>query len=243
MPLSDSQIEARLRDNLAAVGDKITAAAKRAGRSYPARLVAVTKYVEPPIARLLPALGINELAESRPQELWRKAEALAGVKGPGDWLAWHLIGHLQRNKVKRTLPLVACIQSADSLRLLEEISREAVAQNLLADVLLEVNTSREPAKHGLSPDTVEPLFPRIAELPRLFVLGLMTMASLHGGPDVKRRNFAALRELSDRLKTKCPPNVQMIELSMGMSGDYEVAIEEGSTIVRVGSALFEGITA
>lgn len=165
-----------------------------------------------------------------------KAEALADRK-----IMWHLIGHLQRNKVQRTLPFVVCIHSVDSLRLMQELSREAVAQSWVADVLLEVNTSGESAKNGLAPDEVEPLFPEIAKLPRFFVLGLMTMAGLGGGMDRARRNFAALRELFDRLKPNCPPNVAMIELSMGMSGDYEVAIEEGATIVRIGSALFEGV--
>jgi pyridoxal phosphate enzyme (YggS family) len=237
MNASDSLVANRIRENLTRVRERIAAATARARREHAPRLIGVTKYAEPQVARFLVEAGLNELGESRPQELWRKAEALTDTK-----VSWHLIGHLQRNKVRRTLPLVGCIQSADSLRLLEEISREAVAQNLIADVLLEINTSGDPTKHGFAPHEVEPLVPKISELPRLFVLGLMTMASLEGGLETARRNFASLRELRDRLAPYYAPNIAMIELSMGMSGDYEVAIEEGATIVRVGSALFEGVS-
>ena len=253
MPLSEREIVSRLKDNCARVHDRMAAAAARAGREHGARLVAVTKYVEPEIARLLATeCGLKELAESRPQELWRKVEALSDISGtwhksertanvPVERLVtWHLIGHLQRNKVKRTLPLVGCIQSVDSLRLLEEISREAVAP-IVADVLIEVNVSGDAAKHGVPPDQVESLLAQASQLPRLCVLGLMTMAGLEGGPDKARRDFAMLRELKNRIEPNCPPYVVMTELSMGMSGDYEIAIEEGATMVRVGSALFEGV--
>jgi hypothetical protein len=168
--------------------------------------------------------------------LWEKAETLAD---PG--VRWHLIGHLQRNKVRRTLPLVEMIQSADSRELLEAINRIAGEQGRRVPVLLEVNVSAEEAKHGFPPEAIEPL---LAELPRyehVQVRGLMCMAGLEGGLDKARRDFAALRELRDRLRPNCPEGISLDELSMGMSGDYEVAIEEGATLVRVGSALFEGL--
>lgn len=226
-----------IRQNLARVCEQMAVAAKRVGRDPgEVKLVGVTKYVEPAVARLLVEAGLSELAESRPQDLWTKAAALSDLK-----IAWHMIGHVQRNKVRRTLPLVACIHSADSLRLLEEISREAVAHNLSANVLLEVNVSGDAAKLGLAPNEVEPLLPKIAELPRLRVLGLMTMAALEGGANEARRNFASLRQLRDKLAAHCPSNVSLQELSMGMSGDFEIAIEEGATLIRVGSALFEGV--
>src|SRR5262245_37104844 len=236
MAMSDDSKANRIHQNLAAVRERIASAARRAGRN-PGEilLVGVTKYVDPPAARLLIQAGLSDLGESRPQELWAKAAALADTK-----CNWHLIGHLQRNKVRRTLPLVACLHSADSLRLLEEISHEAVAQNLIANVLLEINISGDSAKHGLAPDEVEALLPKIAELPGHCVLGLMTMASVEGGAAQARRDFAALRKLRDRLSASAT-NVPLNELSMGMSGDFEVAIEEGATIVRIGSALFEGI--
>jgi PLP dependent protein len=236
MSVSEAEITRRLQENVAQVQERIAAAAARSGRrSTDIMLVGVTKYVEPSIARLLFQAGVEHLGESRPQELWRKAAEL-GHTTP----FWHLIGHLQRNKVKKTVPLVTCIHSVDSLRLLEEI-QAAIAHPPWCDVLLEVNVSGDQSKHGLKPAEVEPLFPEIHKLKGVFVLGLMTMASLEGGPDRARRDFAALRELAESLKSKCSHNILMNELSMGMSGDYEVAIEEGATIVRVGSALFEGI--
>jgi PLP dependent protein len=236
MSLNDDSIADRIRQNLQSVRGRIAAAAQRAGRTADEiLLVGVTKYVDPATARLLVQAGLTELGESRPQELWSKAAALAELK-----VNWHLIGHLQRNKVRRTLPLATCIHSADSLRLLEEISREAVSQSLVAKVLLEVNISGDAAKHGLAAHEVEALLPKIAELPQIQVLGLMTMAALEGGAAKTRRDFAALRELRDKLSSSAS-NVVLADLSMGMSGDFEIAVEEGATIVRVGSALFEGI--
>jgi uncharacterized pyridoxal phosphate-containing UPF0001 family protein len=127
------------------------------------------------------------------------------------------------------------------LHLLQEIDKQAASQGATADLLLEVNISGDAAKTGLQPADVAPLFPQINQLNSIRVLGLMTMAALEGGPERARQDFAALRELSQRLKPLCADNIVMNELSMGMSGDYEVAIEEGATIVRVGSALFEGL--
>lgn len=239
MSLSEPQIVDRIRANVAEVKGRIAAAAARCGRrAEEVLLVGVTKYVEPGIARLLVEAGVHELGESRPQELWSKAEALVDLK-----ISWHLIGHLQRNKVRRTLPLTSWIHSVDSLRLLREIDAEAAAMGRSADLLLEVNVSGDAAKHGLQPDEVEPLFPEITLHKKVNVRGLMTMAALEGGPDRARRDFAALRNLADKLRPQCSDNISMNELSMGMSGDYEAAIEEGATMVRVGSALFEGIDA
>ena len=228
----------KLRENLAQVHERIAAASAKSGRAAGGvELVGVTKYVDAALARLLLEAGLTHVGESRPQELWSKAAALADCSP-----TWHLIGHLQRNKVRQTVQLRAVIHSADSLRLLEEINREATSFRVPADVLLEVNISGDSTKHGFKPDEVEPLLPQIAALPSLQVLGLMTMASREGDLDRARREFAALRDLRDRLKVNCPPAILLNELSMGMSGDYEVAIEEGATIVRVGNALFEGVT-
>jgi pyridoxal phosphate enzyme (YggS family) len=180
--------------------------------------------------------GVADLGESRPQELWRKAEALADSN-----VQWHLIGHLQRNKVKRTLHCFPFVHSVDSLRLLEEISRESSGSIKALNVLLEVNVSGDAAKQGLAPYEVESLFPAIIKLAHVQVGGLMTMSGLDSGPDQTRREFAALRDLAERLKPKCSHNIRLDELSMGMSDDFEIAIEEGATMVRVGSALFEGV--
>jgi PLP dependent protein len=234
---SQARIAEQIRNNLAQVRENIAQAAIRAGRrADEVRLIGVTKYVDPTNTRLLVDAGLRELGESRPQELWQKADAL------GDWnVAWHLIGHLQRNKVRRTLPLVTCIHSADSLRLLAEIDREAAALQRPADVLLEVNISGDAAKHGFQPGELQSILPQAAALVNVHVLGLMAMAALEGGADTARRDFAALRQLRDELQKSCPPEISLRELSMGMSGDYGVAIEEGATMVRVGSALFAGI--
>jgi pyridoxal phosphate enzyme (YggS family) len=148
---------------------------------------------------------------------------------------------LQRNKTRRTLPLVTLLHSGDSLRLLHELNAEAALLDRQVDVLLEVNISGEEAKHGFAPTELAVALPAVAEFSALQIRGLMAMAALEGGPDRARRDFAALRELRDRLLRECPPNIELSELSMGMSDDFAEAIEEGATIVRIGSALFEGI--
>jgi hypothetical protein len=242
-----SEPSARIAENLAAVRGRIAAAAARSGRAADAiTLLAVTKYVSAETVRLLVEAGCRELGESRPQELWEKAAALADLP-----VRWHLVGHLQRNKVRRTLPLVAMIHSIDSPRLLEAVDHElavspgdAVCQNrepARLPVLLEVNISGEAAKGGFAPGDAERLLAELPRCPHVSVCGLMCMAALEGGLDAARRDFAALRELRDRLRGGCPPGVTLDQLSMGMSGDFPIAIEEGATIVRVGSALFEGI--
>jgi pyridoxal phosphate enzyme (YggS family) len=226
-----------IASNVARVRDRIANAAVAAGRTADSvTLLAVTKYVGFSEVRSLVAAGCTDLGESRPQALWEKAS--------GDDLSevrWHLIGHLQRNKVARTLPLVASIQSVDSPRLLAAIDAAAADLERRIPVLLEVNTSGETAKHGFSADQAEALVPNLGDYPHVEVRGLMTMAAREGGLDVARRNFAALRRLCDRLRDQCPKGIDLRELSMGMSGDFEVAIAEGATIVRVGSTLFEGV--
>jgi PLP dependent protein len=236
-----------IADNLRRVRERIARVAESCGRrTDEVTLVGVTKYVGAREAADLAAAGCMDLGEARPQELWTKAAELASVSG-GLRPRWHLIGHLQRNKVRRTLLLVRLIHSVDSKRLLAEIDAEAgalaqIGDNLSSPVqlLLEVNTSGEAAKHGLAPDEIEPLLASASQFPNVAICGLMTMAALEGGLDVAARNFAALRELRDRLRPLAPTNVQLDELSMGMSGDFEAAIREGATIVRVGSALWEG---
>jgi pyridoxal phosphate enzyme (YggS family) len=227
-----------LRENLARVCENIAAIAARSGRAADqVTLVGVTKYVAAPFARLLAEAGLADLGESRPQELWRKADALADDK-----IRWHFIGHLQTNKVKRTLPLTTLIHSIDSLHLLQEIDKQSAARQKTANVLLEVNISGDTAKTGLAPTAVEPLLPEIDKLNWVTVRGLMAMSALDGDAHGARHDFAALRELRDRLQTHCPSNIRLEELSMGMSDDYEAAIAEGATLVRIGSALFTGLS-
>jgi pyridoxal phosphate enzyme (YggS family) len=232
-----SDFAARIAENLADTRRRIAEAARASGREADAvRLVAVTKYVGLPETAALLAAGCRELGESRPQALWEKAPALAGEQ-----VNWHLIGHLQRNKIRRTLPLVSLIHSADSERLIRALHEEATALGRRAAILLEVNVSGDAAKHGFAPAELERLLPTLPQFAGVEVRGLMTMAAREGGEAVARRNFADLRALRDRLRTNCPAEIRLDELSMGMSGDYEAAIREGATLVRVGSALFEGV--
>lgn len=216
---------------------RIAAAATQAGRRPEAvRLIAVTKYVDAAVTRMLVDAGCRDLGEARPQQLWDKAATLADLG-----IRWHLIGHLQRNKVHRTLPLVHLLHSGDSLRLLEELDAEQASQPAALPILLEVNVSGDAAKHGFAIDIVAPLAESLSKLTHLDVRGLMCMAGLEGDVADARREFAALRELRDRLRSEWSGRYALDELSMGMSGDFEAAVAEGSTMVRVGSALFEGL--
>ncbi|HTQ38138.1 MAG TPA: YggS family pyridoxal phosphate-dependent enzyme [Pirellulales bacterium] len=242
----------KLIENLAAVRGQIAEAAHRSGRTPDEiTLVAVTKYVTADIVQQLVAAGCHDLGESRPQELWAKAEAIqksaalqpttnkpnAGTQP----IRWHLVGHLQRNKVSRTLPLVSLIHSADSLRLLNAINQAAAGSNRRIPVLIEINISGDAAKHGFQPDEMEPALPNMTVFSSLEIRGLMGIASRAGDLAQARREFARLRELRDQLRRVAPPNLQFHELSMGMSGDFEAAIEQGATLVRIGAALFQGV--
>lgn len=227
----------RLRANLAAVRDRIAVAATKSGRPPDAvRLVAVTKYVDAATTRALFDAGCADLGESRPQQLWEKAAAFHDLAA-----RWHLIGHLQRNKIRRTLPLVHLIHSGDRLSLLDDLERErsATAELPPLPILLEVNVSGEVAKHGFASDELPRLLDALSGFKRLRIDGLMAMAGLDDDPAAARRQFAALRELRDRLRAEWSGRFALDELSMGMSGDFEAAIAEGATIVRIGSALFE----
>lgn len=227
----------RIAANLAKVRSAIADAEARSARlSGSVKLIAVVKYVGAAEARLLAEAGCLDLGESRPQQLWEKAERLADLP-----IRWHMIGHLQRNKVRRTLPPTSLIHSGDSLRLLRAVDEAAAELGKPTDVLLEVNISGEPAKHGFAPDEIEPLWPQIVALENVRVRGLMAMAGLSDDPHRAPADFAALRKLRDALAASAPPQIALNELSMGMSGDFEAAIAEGATMVRIGSALFEGL--
>lgn len=226
----------RIAENLAAVEARLADACWRSGRVRDeVVLIAVTKTISGEAAALLPELGMYDLGESRPQELWRKASTITDVR-------WHFIGHLQRNKIERTLPLVQRIHSVDSLRLLHAL--ESAAENLATikplSVMLEFNVSGEASKHGFAPADVEELAPALAKLEHLHVDGLMTMAAYEDDPERTRPTFASLRLLRDRLESKL--GRPLPQLSMGMSSDYEIAIEEGATMIRLGTVLFTGIS-
>jgi pyridoxal phosphate enzyme (YggS family) len=223
-----------LAERLAAVHDRIAAACARSGRSRAeVTLVAVTKTVSTEVAAVLPELGVLDLGESRPQELWRKSSAITNVR-------WHLIGHLQRNKIDRTIPLVSLVHSVDSERLLAALSEFGVKRGSPVPVLLEVNCSREEAKGGFAPDAIPPLADTLMSLSGVRIDGLMTMAAYHDDPELCRPTFVELRAIRDDLRTRT--GLPLPHLSMGMSHDFEVAVEEGATFVRVGSTLFEGLS-
>lgn len=223
--------------NLADVQSAISAAAVQSGRKpEDIRLIAVTKYVGADLIQPMYDAGIREIGESRPQDLWAKASAMREIP-----FRWHLVGHLQRNKVRRTLSIVSLIQSVDSIKLLRAIDNEAKSLGQRVQVLLEANTSGDKAKHGFSSRELTSAVMESLTLKDVEVRGLMTMAARLGGRDEARRNFAALRELRDSIRPHLPTHVPLDELSMGMSGDFEEAILEGATMIRIGSALFEGL--
>lgn len=224
-----------IQRNVAQIRAEIAASAANSGRNADqVQLVAVTKYVDEALTRIVFESGCETLGESRPQDLWKKAAAMADLP-----IRWHLIGHLQRNKVKKTIPITTCIESVDSVRLAGAIDRESGDSKV--SVLLEVNVSGEEAKHGFLPEQLDGHLAQISQFESLHVCGLMAMAGRGLEPSETRRQFASLRELRDQLVKSAPDNVGLEHLSMGMSGDFQLAIEEGATLVRVGSRLFEGI--
>jgi pyridoxal phosphate enzyme (YggS family) len=217
--------------NVARVQARIADAAARAGRRPgDVRLIAVTKTVDPGRIREAGSCGLREFGENRVQEARDKVAAVPGA-------TWHLIGHLQRNKVKEALRLFAMIHSVDSRALAEEVSRRAAAAEARIDVLIEVNISGEAAKHGVAPEDAGALARDVAGMPGVRLRGLMAMAPLAEDAEETRPYFRRLRELRDRIQD-AHPEAGARELSMGMSNDFEVAVEEGATMVRVGRALF-----
>ena len=224
----------RILANLHQVHDRIADAARRSGRTPDAvRLVAVTKTVPVETIRILLEAGQTDLGENRAQQLRDRAAELADAP-----VRWHMIGRLQRNKVKVVVPTCAMIHSVDSLRLAEEISKRAATAGARATCLLEVNASSEEAKGGIAPAEAPRAAGEIAALPSVDLVGLMTMAPLADDPETVRPVFATLRECLARVNREARLPAPLTELSMGMTQDYETAIEEGATIVRVGTALF-----
>lgn len=233
--MSDEQ--RRIAENVADVRQRIAAAAGRSSRtSADVLLVAVTKYVGVDIVRSLVAAGCHALGESRPQDLWTKAEALADPH-----VQWHLIGHLQRNKIRRTARHVTWLHSADSQRLLDALDQEASGWPQRLRVLLEVNISGDAEKTGFPIALARQLADQLGRWPHLEIGGLMAMSARESDVEGAREDFVRLRELRDAMQRNCPPGITLHHLSMGMSRDYEAAVEEGATMVRVGSALLEGV--
>ncbi len=222
-----------LQDNLIQVEHNIEEACRRAGRDRSeVTLIAVSK--TKPVETLQEAydLGVRVFGENKVQEMEDKYESL-----PRD-IQWHLIGHLQRNKVKYIIDKAVLIHSVDSLRLAQTIEKEAEKHDLTAHILIEVNVAREESKFGIFPEDLENLVDEIAKLPHIQVDGLMTIAPFVPDPEENRPVFRELRKLSVDISAKKVDNVNMSVLSMGMTNDYQVAIEEGATMVRVGTGIF-----
>jgi pyridoxal phosphate enzyme (YggS family) len=199
-------------------------------------LVISTKYVEADIIRTLSELGVTCIGENRLQDTERKKVELNDLD-----LKWHMFGHLQRNKVKKAVRIFDLIHSVESVTLAEELNKESEKLGKNTRILVEVNVSGEETKYGLSPEDAIPFLREINKLERIKVEGLMMMAPIVDDPEICRPMFKGLRELSEGIRGENIQNVEMNILSMGMTQDFEVAIEEGANLVRVGSAVFEGI--
>ena len=227
-----------IKDNVVKVQSDIAAACRSAGRDpLEVALVAVTKFVPVEVIAEAIAAGIEHIAENRVQEAQKKFPALL-AQNPR--VTGHIIGHLQTNKVKDALAVAHLIQSVDSARLADEIDKQAAKLNKTADILVQVNTAREPQKSGAAPEEALGLIEYISKLEHVRVLGLMAMAPLTDDEGMIRRAFSDLRDIRDNVLKSFSghPKVNMKYLSMGMSSDMRIAIEEGSNMVRVGSMIF-----
>ncbi len=231
-----TEIHDRLRSNVEEVRARIAAAAERAGRAADAvTLVAVTKTVGIDVVRQLLALGLRDFGENRPVAAAAKIDAL----GPEP--RWHMIGHLQRNKVSKVVGEYGLLHSIDSMRLAEAVDAAAERAGCDVEGLLQVNISGESAKGGFSPAGLLETYEQCRTLSRLRVRGFMTMAPFVDDAESVRPVFRALRELRDDVLSR-HPDARSLGLSMGMTRDFEVAIEEGADWIRVGTALFEGVS-
>lgn len=224
---------ASIKDNLENVRSRIDAACARAGRERSdVTLIAVSK--TKPVSDIREAMecGCDTFGENKVQELRDKT---AEITEP---LHWHMIGHLQVNKVKYLPGMVELIHSVDNEKLALEIEKQAAKHDLVMDVLCEVNMAGEDTKFGLAPDEVPEFVKYISDYPHLRVRGLMTIAPYTDDPETNRQYFRGLRDLMEEINKELPESARMDILSMGMTGDFEVAIEEGATMVRVGTGIF-----
>ena len=221
-----------LAGRLARVRERIERARERAGRTDAVTLVAVTKTHPPELVQAAIAAGVADVGENRVQELAEKVDAVGRAA-----VRWHLIGHLQRNKVGRALPLFDLLHSLDSVRLAEALSAEAVKTGTTVRALVEVNSVGEESKEGFPAADAIDAVGRIAELPGIELRGMMTMAPFTDDQAVVRRAFRTTRELCEEAARQVA-GFRGHELSMGMSNDFEIAVEEGATLVRVGSSIF-----
>lgn len=226
-------METDIVSNIMGIRQRMAAAANRCGRNHEdIKLMAVSKTVPPERVHEAIKAGITWFGENYVQEAREKIPVV------GQNVSWHMIGHLQTNKVKYVVHLFDWIHSVDRIELAKELDKRAAQNQRTMKVLIEVNVSGEVSKNGIEPSRVLELVRQISVMPNLGVQGLMTMPPFFENPEEARPYFIALRELRDKIASENIPAVQMKELSMGMTGDFEVAIEEGATIIRVGRAIF-----
>lgn len=226
-----------IAQNLFALQARIKDACLRSTRTENTiKLVVAVKTVDASTVRALYELGISEIGENKVQDAEDKEKALSDLN-----IHWHMFGHLQRNKVKRALSLFELIHSVESVRLAEEISKESIKQGKRTDILVEANISGESTKFGIKEAEAIPFIKQISHLEGIRILGLMTMAPIVDDPELCRSVFRGLKELNDKITAEGIKNVEMKYLSMGMTQDFEVAIEEGANLIRVGTAIFKGI--
>ncbi len=238
----------KVSERIKHIKDTISSTCAHHGRDpSEVKLVVVTKSATIEAVKEVIRQGFTDLGENRVQQLKKVSTQVAefshGTSGDSvlpEQIRWHMIGHLQRNKVRQVLPIASLIQSVDTLRLAEEINTSAAKLNLCPKVLLQVNTSNEPQKYGVPVGAATHLAEQIETLPNLRLVGLMTMAPLTHNKNVVRTCFVRARELFIEMRGERIVGKQFTELSMGMSSDYEIAVEEGATILRIGSAIFAG---
>ncbi|RGX33301.1 YggS family pyridoxal phosphate-dependent enzyme [Enterocloster asparagiformis] len=222
-----------IKEQLEEVRERVNAACLRAGRDPKSvTLIAVSKTKPAQAVQEAYEAGARDFGENKVQEILQKQPAL-----PQD-IRWHMIGHLQRNKVHQVIGKAVLIHAVDSLRLAEQIEQEAAKRNLDVDVLLEINVAKEESKYGFFLEDAEEAIRQISSLPHVHIKGLMTIAPFVENPEENRGIFQKLYQFSVDINDKNIDNVTMGVLSMGMSGDFEVAIEEGATMVRVGTSIF-----
>lgn len=233
-------------DNLSKINERIASAAERSQRTFDSiTLVAVTKGRSVTEIQTALTAGATDIGENRVQEAQQKYAPVnafvdaAGVDADDNACRWHLIGHLQRNKVKTAVEMFSLIHSVDSLRLLAEIARRSEQRSQRTDVLIQVNTTREARKHGVAAEDVLQFMEDAQAYPAAHIVGLMTMGQLTPSPDANRPAFALLRALAEKIEAQKFPGVTLEYLSMGMTNDFEVAVQEGANLVRIGRAIFE----
>lgn len=236
--MTDGMDTEAISRNALRIRTRIEEACRRAGRSPDEiTMIAVSKTFSMAAVEAAHRAGVRHFGENRVQELAQKSAQKPGYVGGGD-RAWHMIGHLQRNKARDVVRHADCFHALDSARLARALNERAAVEGRILPCLAQINVSGEDSKFGVAPDEALPLLEAVARCEHIRVQGLMAIGSLRAGPETIRREFQSLRALFDALPARFAPNVSMEQLSMGMSRDFEAAIEEGATHVRIGSALF-----